>query len=151
MAPVPEGKQKIYGRIVGAMVNRGHTQEDAKKVADKAVKHRGVNDKGLTPGAKSRETPTSVAKQVANDRRLTPSTAGNIKTKDSGPTDAQKQSPSPYGSNTYGGGHGTDAKTAPSSLTQQREPPSSAVKPGPGPGKTGEYWCTEPTTDKDNL
>ena len=148
--PVPEGKQKIYGRIVGSMVNRGHTMADAKKIADKATSKRGVNDKGLTPERGS-QTTTRAAKEVANDRRLTPSTAGNIKTKDQGPTDAQKQSPSPYGSNTYGGGYGTDAKTAPSSLTQQREPPSSAVKPGPGPGKTGEYWCTEPTTDKGNL
>jgi len=126
--PVKEGAEKVYGRIVGSMINRGHTQADAKKIADKATSKRGVNDKGLTPAR-----------------------AGNIKTKDQGPSEAQKQSPSPYGSNTYGGGIGTDAKTAPGSLTQQRVAPSSATAPGPGPGKSGEYWCTDPTTEKANV
>ena len=85
MAPVAKGKQEIYGRIVGHNINQGKSLEAAKHIADKAVKHRGVNDKGLSKGAKSSENPTSVARQVANDRRLTPATAGNIRTKDAGP------------------------------------------------------------------
>jgi len=60
--PVPKGKHDIYGRIVGHMINTGKSMEKAKNIADKAVKKKGVSDKGLTP--------TKV---------------GNIRTRDHGP------------------------------------------------------------------
>lgn len=36
--PVPKDKQELYGKIVGHMINKGKTLEEAKKIADKAVK-----------------------------------------------------------------------------------------------------------------
>ena len=45
--PVPKGKQKKYGKIVGANINRGKSLEEAKDIADRAVKHdgKGKNNK----------------------------------------------------------------------------------------------------------
>lgn len=48
--PVPKGKKKVYGRIVGANINRGLSLEEAKDIADRAVKHKEVKDKGLKKG-----------------------------------------------------------------------------------------------------
>ena len=36
--PVPKGKEKLYGMIVGANINRGKSLEAAKTIADRAVK-----------------------------------------------------------------------------------------------------------------
>ncbi len=36
--PVPKGKQKLYGKVAGAMQNKGYSYEEAKEIADKAVK-----------------------------------------------------------------------------------------------------------------
>ena len=36
--PVPKGKQKLYGKIVGANINRGKSLAEAKRIADRAVK-----------------------------------------------------------------------------------------------------------------
>lgn len=35
--PVPKGKEKLYGKIVGANINRGKTLSQAKSIADRAV------------------------------------------------------------------------------------------------------------------
>lgn len=35
--PVPEGKQELYGKIVGHNINTGHSLSEAKDIADKAV------------------------------------------------------------------------------------------------------------------
>ena len=43
--PVPKGKQKAYGVIVGAMINKGKSLGKAKKIADKAVKSKKVKAK----------------------------------------------------------------------------------------------------------
>jgi hypothetical protein len=43
--PVPKGKKKVFGIIVGANINRGKSLAQAKTIADKAIKHKGVNDK----------------------------------------------------------------------------------------------------------
>lgn len=40
--PVPKKKQKVYGVIVGAMRNKGKSLEEAKDIADRAVKHKEV-------------------------------------------------------------------------------------------------------------
>jgi hypothetical protein len=39
--PVPKGKQKVYGKIVGHLQNLGYGLETAKNKADKAVKDMG--------------------------------------------------------------------------------------------------------------
>ena len=36
--PVPKKKEKAYGVIVGAMQNKGKSLNDAKNIADKAIK-----------------------------------------------------------------------------------------------------------------
>lgn len=36
--PVPKSKQKLYGKIVGKNINDGKSLEQAKDIADKAVK-----------------------------------------------------------------------------------------------------------------
>jgi hypothetical protein len=36
--PVPKGKQKLYGKIAGHMQNLGKSFEEAKDIADRAVK-----------------------------------------------------------------------------------------------------------------
>lgn len=43
--PVPKGKQKAYGVIVGAMINKGKSLGKAKKIADKAINSKKVKDK----------------------------------------------------------------------------------------------------------
>jgi len=35
--PVPKGKQKLYGKIVGKNINEGKSLEKAKGIADRAV------------------------------------------------------------------------------------------------------------------
>ena len=45
--PVPKNKQKSYGVIVGANMNRGMTLDEAKNIADRAIKHKEVSDKKL--------------------------------------------------------------------------------------------------------
>jgi hypothetical protein len=40
--PVPKGKQKLYGKIVGHLQNLGIGREEAKDKADSAVSTRGV-------------------------------------------------------------------------------------------------------------
>lgn len=40
MPPVPKGQQEKYGKIVGANINRGKSPVAAKKIADKAIKHK---------------------------------------------------------------------------------------------------------------
>lgn len=42
--PVPKGKKKAYGVIVGAMQNKGKSLSQAKKIADKAIKNPKVKD-----------------------------------------------------------------------------------------------------------
>lgn len=50
--PVPKGKQKLYGKIVGHLQNLGIGREEAKDKADSAVKksdrgsHKGKGRKG---------------------------------------------------------------------------------------------------------
>jgi len=41
MMPVPKGKQELYGKVVGHMINLGKSTEAAKDIADKAVKVKG--------------------------------------------------------------------------------------------------------------
>lgn len=36
--PVPKDKQKLYGKIVGFNINHGKSAEEAKKIADAAIK-----------------------------------------------------------------------------------------------------------------
>jgi hypothetical protein len=36
--PVPKKKQKLYGKVVGHMQNVGYGYEEAKDIADRAVK-----------------------------------------------------------------------------------------------------------------
>jgi hypothetical protein len=36
--PVPKSKQKLYGKVVGHMQNVGYGYEEAKDIADRAVK-----------------------------------------------------------------------------------------------------------------
>lgn len=36
--PVPKKKQKLYGKVIGHMINTGKSQAEAKNIADKAVK-----------------------------------------------------------------------------------------------------------------
>jgi len=52
--PVPKTKKKIYGVIVGANINRGKSLSESKKIADKAVKKRSVNDKQLKRNQKQK-------------------------------------------------------------------------------------------------
>ncbi len=40
--PVPKSKQKLYGKVVGKMINSGKGLEESKNIADKAIK---VKDK----------------------------------------------------------------------------------------------------------
>lgn len=47
--PVPKGKQKVYGAIVGKNINTGKSMEESKNIADRAVKHKEVSDKNLKP------------------------------------------------------------------------------------------------------
>jgi len=35
--PVPKGKQKLYGKIVGKNINEGKSLEKSKDIADRAV------------------------------------------------------------------------------------------------------------------
>lgn len=35
MSPVPKSKQKQYGIIIGANINRGKSAEEAKRIAEK--------------------------------------------------------------------------------------------------------------------
>ena len=35
--PVPKGKQALYGKVVGHMINTGRSITEAKNIADKAV------------------------------------------------------------------------------------------------------------------
>jgi hypothetical protein len=35
--PVPKGKEKLYGKIVGVNINRGRSLAAAKDIADRAV------------------------------------------------------------------------------------------------------------------
>ena len=35
--PVPKDKQKLYGKIIGRMINLGKGKKKAKEIADKAV------------------------------------------------------------------------------------------------------------------
>lgn len=52
--PIEKGKQEVYGRIVGHEINEGMSLEKAKNIADRAVKHKDVNDKGLTKKRKKK-------------------------------------------------------------------------------------------------
>ena len=58
--PVPKGKEKLYGKIVGANINRGKSLEDAKDIADRAV-----SKKGRKPSASSKAAHKSVANGAA--------------------------------------------------------------------------------------
>lgn len=48
--PVPKGKERIYGVIVGKNINEGQSLTQAKHIADKAMKDKTVNDKALPKG-----------------------------------------------------------------------------------------------------
>lgn len=54
--PVPKGKQKIYGRILGRMINSGKSKDEAKDIADRAVKHKEVKDSNLKSKKKGKDT-----------------------------------------------------------------------------------------------
>lgn len=41
--PVPPDKQKLYGKIVGKNIHDGKDPEEAKDIADRAIKHRKPN------------------------------------------------------------------------------------------------------------
>lgn len=43
--PVPKGKKKAYGVIIGAMLNKGKSKKAAKAIAEKAMKSPKVTDK----------------------------------------------------------------------------------------------------------
>lgn len=43
--PVPKGKEDLYGKIVGHMINTGHNREESKNIADRAVKDKGGKKK----------------------------------------------------------------------------------------------------------
>ena len=36
--PVPKDKQELFGKVVGRMINEGKSQEEAKNIADRAVR-----------------------------------------------------------------------------------------------------------------
>ena len=36
--PIPKDKQKLYGKVIGHMINSGKSQDEAKAIAEAAVK-----------------------------------------------------------------------------------------------------------------
>jgi hypothetical protein len=52
--PVPKGKEKLYGKIVGHLQNLGFSYETAKNKTDKAIK-----DSTDTKGMKQRKSSTT--------------------------------------------------------------------------------------------
>jgi hypothetical protein len=50
--PVPKKKQKLYGKVVGHMINSGKSLEEAKDIADKAVHVGGKKGKPKKSGKK---------------------------------------------------------------------------------------------------
>lgn len=53
--PVPAGKKKMYGVIMGANINRGKSKAQAKAIAEKAMMDPKVSDKKLKKKKKSKK------------------------------------------------------------------------------------------------
>ncbi len=50
--PVPKDKQALYGKIVGHMMNKGKSLDEAKDIADRAIKHHDGDKRGNGEGKK---------------------------------------------------------------------------------------------------
>jgi hypothetical protein len=65
--PVPKGKQKLYGMIVGHNINIGHSLESAKNIADKAITN-GKSKKKDTDKEKHKDNSYIVGNIVKPDK-----------------------------------------------------------------------------------
>jgi len=63
--PVPKKKQELYGKIVGHMQNLGKSLEEAKNIADRAIKH----DVHKTLGIPSKKKTSRSSKGAARSSR----------------------------------------------------------------------------------
>ena len=62
--PVPKGKQKLYGKIVGANINKGKSMDQAKDIADEAVT--AGRSKKSKKSKKSKNSPTVLNSSAAD-------------------------------------------------------------------------------------